>query len=185
MVQSVRDHYERVWGAHGELRSLNRGPAEHLALNLKVLVFPPRPDNGMWTYATVGMSQAPEAGQSYGLELHLFSRQEDDGLVGLLTAVACYHVTTAALGWGHTVYFGRPWLPFSTCSYGLISLLYLDGPKLEWMGPPERSTRFLWLIPITGAERNFVIEQDSVEPLERLFEETEFNYLDPKRPSVV
>ena|SRR5947209_4715079 len=63
-------------------------------------------------------------------------------------------------------------------------LPYIDGPTLEWLGTPRQSVRFLWLIPITGVERNVKIEA-GLEALEQAFERASFNYLDPRRASVV
>jgi hypothetical protein len=83
---------------------------------------------------------------------------------------------------GHTVNFGQPWLPGSRCTFGLITLPYLDGPKLEWLEEPR--VRFLWLIPLTESERRFK-KECGLDALEGKFEEQKFNYLDPARQSVV
>jgi hypothetical protein len=82
----------------------------------------------MWTYATSGMSRP---GDATPLELHLFSPERSEQLVELLMAIAHYHRTGSTLGLGASVNFGRPWLSGSDCSFGLISLPYLDGPALE------------------------------------------------------
>ena len=108
---------------------------------------------------------------------------EDDAICELLTIVSWYHRTGARLGLGHTVNFGRPWLPSSTCDYGLLSLPYLDGPNLEWLDAEGIKTRFLWLIPITAQERNFKIAQ-GLEALEARFEASGFDYANPYRDTV-
>ena len=118
------------------------------------------------------------------IELHLFSPVESPAHVELLTAIAHYHRTAARLGVGHTVNFGRPWLPGSRCTHGLISLPYLDGPTLELLSGNDVTVRFLWLIPITPRELEFKKER-GLDALERRFEEAEFRYLDPRRESVV
>jgi hypothetical protein len=127
------------------------------------------------------MSQQPDA---IPLELHLFSPEEADCHVELLTAITHYHVTGAYLDIGHTVNFGRSWLHDSACKCGLISLPYLDGPTLEWLEIPGRRIRFLWLIPITAQEVSYKKEY-GLEALEARFEETGFNYLDLNRRSVI
>jgi hypothetical protein len=175
MREAVLHHYVRNWG--GDYR-LDRWPGERL----EIAVFPPRAGRNVWTYATVGMSETPEAGEAHGLELFLFSRNDDAGHVELLTVMAWFHQAKESLGLGHTVNFGRPWQPDSTLGYGLISLPYLDGPKLEW--DPEQRFRCLWLIPITGAERNYKIESGQ-EALEQALEAANFDYADPMRASVV
>jgi hypothetical protein len=159
---------------------MTRGPIRPLPPDFQVLVIPRSPDS--MAYATRCMSQ-PEDDER--LELHVLAphdRQHDSMIVELLTVVAHFHRTGARLGLGHTVNFGRPWLPGSLCSYGLISLPYLDGPTLEW--EETTHTRFLWLIPITEAEKNFKVA-NGVDALEQRFEEASFHYLDPLRPSVV
>ena len=85
---------------------------------------------------------------------------------------------------GHTVNFDRPWLPGSRCEYGLVSLTYLDGPKLEWLEMNGDKIRFLWLVSITLAERDFKKAKE-LEALEAQFEKKGFHYIDPNRSSVV
>ena len=118
------------------------------------------------------------------VEIHLHSPTSSDDHVELLTTIAHYHRTAIRLGHGHTVNFERPWLPGSQCQFGLISLPYLDGPKLEWLEAGSKRIRFLWLIPITEAEKDYK-KAEGLEALEKKFEEASFNYLDPERESVV
>jgi len=136
----------------------------------------------MTAYATRCMSQPEDEAR---LEIHLLTGREketDPELVELLTVTAHYHRTGTRLGLGHTVNFGRPWRPGSACTHGLLSLPYLDGPRLEWLAEPR--VQFLWLIPITAAELLFK-KQHGLEALEERFEAAQFDYLDPLRPSVV
>ena len=177
----IAEHYRECWKAAGEPVSWSLGPVEQLPPDFRVLVFPPRENRKMWTYATCGMSQQ---GDAPPLELHLFSPIRAEALVELLTVIAHYHLTGAYLDVGHTVNFGRPWLPQSKCDHGLISLPYLDGPNLEWLKMPERSVRFLWLVPITDEELRFK-KAHGLEALENRLEERQFNYLDPMRSSVI
>lgn len=124
-----------------------------------------------------------QPGDSHPLELHLFSSEQDGGIVGLLYAVAHYHRTGAQLGLGHSVNFGRSWLPYSKCTRGLISLPYLDGPALEECHALGNEVRCLWLIPVTPAEVEYK-HQFGLEALEERFERSGFDYLDPERSSV-
>jgi hypothetical protein len=80
------------------------------------------------------------------------------------------------------VNIGRPWVEGSTCTHGLVSLPYLDGPSMEWMREP--AVRFLWLIPITESERDFKA-REGLGALEARFEAAGFDYLDLMRPTVV
>lgn len=120
-----------------------------------------------------------------GLEIHSFCRPQEAGaanLIEILTATAHYHRTARVLDLGHSVNFGKPWVPGSSCSYGVLSLPFLDGPSLEWLEEPR--VRFLWLIPVTEAEIAFK-KASGMDALEERFEEAEFDYLDPFRASVV
>jgi len=177
---SIDLHYAGVWSAPVARIRWQHGPVYQLPDDFGVLVIPR--DASTTAYATSGMS-LPDDDEP--LELHLLARttpQPVDDLVELMTIVAHYHRTGRRVGLGHTVNFGRPWLPDSTCTSGLISLPYLDGPKLEWSESPP--TRFLWLLPITVAEREFR-HRHGLEALEDRFEASGFDYLDPARSSVV
>lgn len=179
----IVSHYASVWGGSPTVRHWERGPTDDLPAAFCVLEFPPTDNRALWTYATAGMSAflCPDP-----LEIHLFSPAQTDLHVELLTAVAHYHCTGQRLGVGHTVNFGRPWIEKSNCDRGLLSLPYLDGPKLEQFVSPEDGTlvRFLWLIPITEAEVEYK-KTSGLEALEQKFEQSGFDYLDPRRPSVV
>jgi hypothetical protein len=136
----------------------------------------------MWTYATCGMAACRTENP---IELHLFSPVRCEKHVELLTAIAHYHCTSQALGLGHTVNFGRPWIAASECDYGVISLPYLDGPSIEEFHPGGNAPmiRCLWLVPITKADRDFKVTF-GLEALEERFERAKFNFLDPARASV-
>jgi hypothetical protein len=120
------------------------------------------------------------------IELHLFSETQTRDHVELLTVIAHYSRTGSHIGLGDTVNFGRPWLNDSSCCFGLISLPYLDGPKIERFAVPEigKSVQCLWLVPITESEREFK-KIHGIDAIEQQFEQAQVNYLDPHRRSVV
>jgi hypothetical protein len=175
----ILEHLRQNWGRESYLATPKWGPVHELPQDFRVAVFKKSPNREMYTYATVCMSQPHDYSR---LELFMFSPSESDSVVEILTAVSHYHRTGRTLGLGHTVNFGKGWLKDSKCSYGYISLPYLDGPKLECdiVAP---TTRFLWLIPITEAERDFKASYGA-EALEERFEAANFNYLAPERDSV-
>jgi len=179
--RAIELHYSRNWTGGFERARWDRGPIHDLPDAFRVLVFNHTP--GVTIHATRCMSQPQDEDR---LELHLMSAPTPHGprpeLVELLTIIAHFHRTGSRLGLGHTVNFGRPWLPGSSCSHGLVSLPYLDGPDLEWLQDPR--IRFLWLIPITGAELELK-KTHGLEALEERFEAKQFDYLDPRRASVV
>lgn len=179
-LDQVRVHYEGLWKARSVPLKWERGPTHELPDSFRVLEIQ-RIDEGTWTYATCGMSDPT---YPTPLEIHLHAPEADEAHVELLTAITHYHVTGARLGLGHTVNFGRPWLPGSRCDRGLVSLPYLHGPRLEWMQAGDLKVRFLWLMPITPEELEYK-KARGVEALETEFERVSVNYLDPNRPSVV
>jgi Suppressor of fused protein (SUFU) len=182
-IDLIESHYTEQWRAQCVVRRLNKGPSFELPADFCVLEFSPTTTRSMWTYATCCMSQPLD---SAPVELHLFSPMQSELHVELLTIIAHYHRTQASLALGHTVNFGRPWIAGSLCEHGLISLPYLDGPALEeyFQRESNRVIRFYWLVPITKAERDYKIEF-GLEALESRLEAAQFNYLNPKRSSVV
>lgn len=174
-------HYRGHWQSQPTPLRSSLPSVQHIAVTFQVLEFAPSPQRTMWIYATCGMSAEHV---DLLLEVHLLSANQDLNLVDLLTAVAHYHQTEHALGVGHTVNFGIPWQPGSRCSYGLLSLPYLDGPTLETLRIGGRHVNCLWLVPITKAERDFKKEA-GLEALEELFDQQPLDYLAPLRSSVV
>lgn len=180
---AIKLHYATQWRTNPVVKTWNTGPIGELPPGFCVLEFAPTQARQMWTYATCCMSQRSDPRR---VELHLFSPIQTDVHVELLTVVAHYHRTGMMLDLGHTVNFGRPWLDQSACEFGFISLPYLDGPKIEQLHLQDGNSvvNCLWLIPITEAERDFKMSF-GIELLERRFEESRFDYLNPSRPSVV
>ncbi|GET24695.1 suppressor of fused domain protein [Prolixibacter sp. NT017] len=177
---SIRAHYESFWKAKATEKRWLDGPYQKLPNEFCILEFEPTERRKMWTYATCCMSQMDDKNP---IELHLFSKEKDDTYIELLTIVAYYHRTNNFLDLWHTVNFGRPLVEKSTCSYGLISLPYLDGPNLE-NSDIKKNVKFYWLIPITKRERDFKFE-NGIDSLEEAFEKNSFDYLDLYRKSVI
>jgi hypothetical protein len=180
-LEKIKSHYENIWSNIGNSIQWKLGPIKDLPAGFSILEFEPTTKRKMWTYATCGMSHIND---SNPIELHIFSPVQERTLVELLTVIAHFHVTECSLYLDHTINFGRPWLPSSSCEYGLISLPYLDGIQLEELTIENSCIHFLWLIPITSQEVHYKREK-GIEALEEEFERQNFNYLDPSRKSVV
>lgn len=180
--QLIKEHYEKNWKIKPEIKHLSLGPIHQLPLDFCILEFAPPSDRDMWTYTTCGMAQPYD---SHKIELFLFSPEQDEGLVELLTVIVDYHRNKSSLGLHHTMNFGRPWLKDSKCDYGFISLPYLDGDALELLNISEDThIHFFWLIPVTKQEVEYK-KAHGVDALEEVFEKSGFNYVDRLRDSVV
>ncbi|HEY0764674.1 MAG TPA: suppressor of fused domain protein [Pyrinomonadaceae bacterium] len=180
-LDAIKEHYEQCWEAVPNVEAWDKGPVHQLPEGFSVLRFDPSPSRRMFTYATCGMSNKSDP---FPLELHLFSPEALQAHVELLTVIVHFHRTGTFLGEGHTVNFGRPWMPNSNCDHGLISLPYLDGPSLELAEIGNVQIHFLWLVPITRKEVEYK-KKFGLEALEDKLESDGFNYLDPNRKSVV
>ena len=179
--EAILAHYITQWKVNPRGFQAKAGPVYQVSQEFETLEFPPSDTRDMWTYATSGMSSITS--DSF-IELHVFSARQCEALATLLTAVAHYHQTEQVLFVGHTVNFGIPWQESSPCTYGLISMPYLDGPGLEEMQYEHKEVDCYWLIPITKAERDFK-KANGLEALEELFDENGLDYVNPYRKSVV
>lgn len=182
LKDKVLEHYKKNWKNIPKVEIWDTEKIDKKLENFKVLVFSPNKDRDMWTYATCGMSTMEE---NTPIELHIFSKTEDNSLIELLTATTYYH-REQNLSLSHTINFGRPWQEKSKCNYGLISLPYLDGQNLESLYIPsyDENLKFYWLIPISEDELEYK-KKYGIEDLEDKFDEVGFNYLDPSRDSVI
>jgi hypothetical protein len=181
-TETLRQHYESYYQTKGKQLNLEYGPKEKLHPDFCVLELPPNKRQAMFCYCTVGMSV--ERNDSNLIELVVYSPRPDNSIVELLTFAASYHRNKYPLNIHHTVNIGKPWLDNSKCDHGFISLPYLDGEVLEIFNFGEKTIHCYWYIPITEKERDYKID-NGCEALEQLFEEKQFNYLDPNRESLV
>jgi hypothetical protein len=179
-AQALTQHYSRQFGV-AEVLQWSRGPIYLLPAGFRVLRFAPIPPARLFVFATCGMAAL---GGNEALECILLSPVPDESQVELLTAITWYHTTAARLGVGHTVNFGRAWMPDSECTYGLLSLPYLHGSSLEHFDHSAGRSQVLWLIPITAEERAFKVRH-GLEALESRFESAAFDYSNPHRASVI
>ena len=179
--ESLRGHFENYFKIAGVKKILKEGLREKLHHNFYVLEIPPGSVRGCWIYATVGMSLEFANNQ---IELFIYSPQKDDSLVELLTVCASYHRNVLPLNLHHTVNIGRPWMAHSLCDHAFISLPYLEVEVFEFFKYGRKQIHCYWLIPITIEERDYKIEH-GCEALEQLFENNNFDYLNPTRRNLI
>jgi hypothetical protein len=181
-IERLQQHYERHFSQLGKRLNLGSGPREKLHPDFFILEIPPNQKHSMYVYCTAGMSV--DRLDEPLTELFVYSPKADMALVELMTVCASYHRNKLPLGIHHTVNIGQPWLEDSKCDHGFISLPYLDGEDLEVFNFEGNVIRCYWFIPITEKERDYKIEK-GCEALEQLFEDKQFNYLDPQRKCLV
>lgn len=183
-MNSIENHYKKNWSKSFYETKIDFKRYINLPKTYRILVFPPYNVRNMWTYATIGLSSTFA---KTSLELHMFSEKYSFECIEVLTSVSHFHIEGKKLGLNHTVNFGIPWQKNSKCTFGLISLPYLDGPDLEKLvlvnQGSKREINFYWLIPITKRERDYKANK-GIEALELRFDNG-LNYLDVKRNSLV
>jgi Suppressor of fused protein (SUFU) len=177
----VNQHLRVLFAGHDcKEHQWTLGPAAEELPRLRVVEFAPGSKSGLWVYATVG---AWEARHDPQLEFVIIAPERDLRHVELLTMAAWYH-GRHGLGSGHTLPIGEPWLPGSKCEFFYVSIPYPFGPELEICNFQDSHLHFLWLLPITAAEREFKI-REGIKRLEQKFEDSGLEYWDPNRASVV
>lgn len=181
-TDSLRKHYESYFGKKGTRKDWIIGPIEKLHPDFYVLEIAPNTVHNMWAYLTIGMSL--ERNDDNLIELIIYSLEQNDSLVELLTINASFHRNSAPLNLHHTVNIGQPWINQSICDHAFISLPYLDGEKLELFNYNNKNYHCYWLIPITEKERDFKIK-NGCEALEQLFEEAKLDFLNPNRKCLI
>jgi hypothetical protein len=178
----VYAHVNSFFRGHSSvLETFERGPIGSLVPGFHVIVLEPGPKTACWTYISVGCGVVGDG--SSRLELVAMSGEEEPILVERLAMVTHYHARET-LGVGHSLPVGEPWTPGSTLEHLLVSLPYPFGEDLELMTDGDEHVHFLWLLPITAAEREYK-NREGLEALEELFDQRGIEYSDPNRRSVV
>jgi hypothetical protein len=136
----------------------------------------------LWTYISVG-GWAATSDENYGLEFLVCTGSADMRAIELLAMTVYYH-RGGKLGTGHTLPIGEPWLPGSVCDHLLVSVPYPFGPDLQTCHVGDRHVDFLWLLPISEAERAWKVSY-GLDALESRFEATGLRYWQVDRASVI
>lgn len=181
--EKIIAHYKKQFEVDPNIYYHDKGPINKLPYDFRVLEFSPNSARDYWVYTTCCMSQFED---EIRVELHLLSPKQDESIIEILTATSYYHRTTNKLDLNHTLNFGKPWQDNSICTYGFISLPYLYGPTFENLILSNKSEiiKNYWLIPITLNEVEYK-KKYGAEELENLFDINQFNYMNPKRNSLV
>lgn len=181
--EAVRRHVEAFWPGHPQEEFVwTLGPIEDRLPGFRVRRVAPvkRPDP--WVYVTVGAANATDGD---GMEFFILSPSESPEHVETLAMVANFHADSRyRLSFGRIINIGRPWMEGSVADHLLVSLPYSYGPSLEHCEAPGRHVQVLWLVPITAAEARYA-QQQGLEALEQLLEQSGVDVITQHRPSLV
>ena len=181
--QAAETHVRAFFEGHEVSKHVfKRGPMPTMAPKFRVLEVSPGPRFGLWTYFSNGACDLSR-GECGCLEFFIATTSSALPMLEIITMIAHYH-HTRTLGLHHTVPIGHPWIFGSACDHLLISKPYPFGPELEICETDESHIHFMWLLPITKAERDFKISE-GIEALETQFDEQEIRYWESARPCVL
>ena len=176
-------HIHAFFSGHETTRlTWKKGPIGDVLPEFHVLRVAPGPKTNLWTYVSIGAWEV-DRDTSGGLEFFVVGNEENERYVEALAMTAFYH-QAHHLGKSHTFPIGEPWWPDSPLDHLLLSLPYIFGPEFEVCSLPDRHIHFLWLLPITQAEREFKAA-NGLDALEERFEQSGIEYWNPLRTSLV
>lgn len=181
-------HYERFFGpvTQAVMHSTDVKP-----VHIDIYQFEPTPERPFWTLVTSGMSNErqiePDEPVSYRTEILMYVSKPQEWMFSVLKGLAEMPFDDhTLLHWGHTVPNGMP----MTASPSLLTSFFFASPYFESLEFNELKLAndkvdFLWMIPITEAEREFAIQHSS-EKLYEKFENTNMpTVVEEARESVV
>lgn len=179
---ALEEHVRRFFsGRTIDVFTWPAGPIQEQNPHFRALRIAPASAADVWTYASVGGWAATDG--DFGLEFLICTASAEERAVELL-AMTVFYNRGGTLGLGHTLPVGEPWLPGATSDHLLVSLPYPFGPELQTCHVGDRHVEFLWLLPITQAERTFKASY-GLEALESRFDEVRLKYWQIDRASVV
>lgn len=190
-IQARETHYTNFLGALEE-------PLYHSTdvkdVHIDIYQFAPREDRQHWTLITSGMSDARQPGlaedtQGVGprAEILMYVPSPQGWMYNVLKGLAEMPFDDSTfLHWHHTVPNGMPMTATPSLLTDFFFLPpYFEQPGFDTLTLEGDNVDILWLIPITGAERDFAITNGS-QALEDLFAEKELSpVVDEARESLV
>lgn len=183
IYDAIRAHYEIFFKGHQATElPWERGAIVQAIPSFRTIRAAPGPKTRLWTYLSVGAWEVAHC-PVHRLEFFLLALEPEPSHVETLAMLAFYH-RDHRLGLGHTLPIGRPWLPGSDLDHLLLSLPYTFGPRLENLSCLGIEVQVLWAIPISESEKRFR-HQEGLEALEVRFEQSDLDYWNPARASVV
>jgi hypothetical protein len=187
LLAAERRHVEDQWpDREQDEATWDRGPVQGSVPGFRVRRVTPRAKGEPWVYVTLGVAQLRDE-HDHGAEFVLLTPEEDPGNVELLAMVAHFHSDPKyrSLGVGRVIDIGRPWVAGAASDHLLVSPAYPFPPSFERLDLDGGGhVQFLWLVPITDAEAEY-LHREGMDALEAKLEESGAEMADPRRTSVV
>jgi hypothetical protein len=151
--------------------------------HIDIYQFDARQDHDWWTLVTGGMSDntqfVPDGYPEYvskRLEILMYVEEPKPWMFDVLKGLAEMPLEEKTfLHWWHTVPNGKPMTAEPSLLTNFFFLPpYFEEPKFDSLHLDGEKVDFLWMIPITEAEREYAI-QNGGQALEELFEESEMH----------
>lgn len=190
-LEARERHYEQFFGRLTEpvMHSTDFKP-----VHVDIYQYAPTKQRGYWTLITGGMSDArqiePEdcaEHMSTRAEIVMYAPQPQGWMFNVLKGLAEMPFDNdTCLHWWHTVPNGKP----MTAKPSLLTSYFFLPPYFEPQGFADfhldgDRVDFLWMIPITEAERKYAIEHGSQELEQKMIAAELSPVLDEDRKSIV
>jgi hypothetical protein len=152
-LREIQKTYENLWGpATHELLPKIEDTLLRDFPEVRILVFAPSHSRNFWIYATLGLSEVGMGTESLP-EAHVYAEQESEDSVLALSAFFEY---PSEIHFG--MIFPLEKNPSSKHTHLLATFPYPDGEGFPEIFSEEKEILFLWLLPITDAEVEFIRE---------------------------
>jgi hypothetical protein len=174
-LEAREEHYERLFGPLTQpvMHSTDIKP-----VHVDVYQFAPNDQRDYWTLVTGGMSDARqiepcdgEGRMSPRAEILMYAAEPRGWMFNVLKGLAeMPFEDNTFLHWWHTALNGMPMTATPSLLTSFFFLPpYFESPDIGNLLLDGDRVDFLWMIPITEAEREFAVRHGSQE-LEKLFE---------------
>ena len=165
VITAIRNHLDQFWPKRAKRDFVwIAGPAQRVLPDFRVCRIESSTPTDGWVYVSLGISKIHSPDH---MEFFILSPIEDPIHVENLAMVAYFHADPCyGVHLGKIINIGRAWMNGATCDQFLVSLPYPLGPGFEWCNIGDMKIRFLWLLPITAAEAEFM-RAHGQEALER------------------
>jgi hypothetical protein len=183
-VYAALDHHVSAFWPNNtqEAFTWDKGPISDRIPGFHVRRVTPNAATEPWVYVSIGASTVVN---KYGNEYFILSPIESARHIETLAMVAHFQSFEAhTAGVGDTLNIGHPWLHDSPFDHLVVTMPYPYGPNLEIAPKSANDARFLWLVPISAAEAEF-IRNSGFDRFEDLIEESEVDVIDPHRRDLV